>query len=229
MTTRYFVALLSLLALSLVPSAMASAAQCQLLDASQAHKAAVIINKANGTVEFCNPCEDRRPSTSHRGEGVWAVPWGNPAGSRFEVQIDGRSIDLAYTFVQTRTGIYENVGRMVGCKANGSVGSLSVLPSGATTLIPVGRKGCRPDKAVSPASARHAEGLAVAGIKKRMIQESIESYPGPCACPYNTARNGSACGGRSAWSRPGGYSPLCYPRDISVEMVDEYKRTHAEE
>lgn len=35
-------------------------------------------------------------------------------------------------------------------------------------------------------------------VKKAIIQESISNYPGNCPCPYNSARNGSRCGGRSA-------------------------------
>jgi hypothetical protein len=56
-------------------------------------------------------------------------------------------------------------------------------------------------------------------IKRQMIQQSIQTYPGNCPCPYNRASNGSRCGGRSAWSRPGGYSPICYSEDISDAMV----------
>lgn len=33
---------------------------------------------------------------------------------------------------------------------------------------------------------------------------------GSCDCPYDYARNGSVCGGRSAYSRPGGREPICY-------------------
>jgi hypothetical protein len=63
-------------------------------------------------------------------------------------------------------------------------------------------------------------------IKHAIIQDSISSYPGNCPCPYNTARNGSRCGGRSAYSRAGGYSPLCYARDVTQEMVATYKQAH---
>ena len=49
---------------------------------------------------------------------------------------------------------------------------------------------------------------------QRLIQESIASYPGKCACPYSIMSNGRKCGGRSAYSKPGGYSPLCYPKDV---------------
>jgi len=36
------------------------------------------------------------------------------------------------------------------------------------------------------------------------------SYSGNCPCPYDTASDGSICGARSAWSRSGGASPVCY-------------------
>ncbi|MDD3012897.1 MAG: hypothetical protein PHC34_04270 [Candidatus Gastranaerophilales bacterium] len=63
-------------------------------------------------------------------------------------------------------------------------------------------------------------------IKERIIQESILNYPGNCPCPYNIARNGSRCGKRSAYSKHGGYSPICYPDQINQKMIDEYKKTH---
>lgn len=63
-----------------------------------------------------------------------------------------------------------------------------------------------------------------AQIKKAIIRESIASYPGNCPCPYNTARNGSSCGRRSAYSRAGGYGPICYASDISKTDVQAYRR-----
>lgn len=65
-----------------------------------------------------------------------------------------------------------------------------------------------------------------ADIRKLIIREAIASYPGNCPCPYNRASNGSRCGKRSAYSRPGGYSPLCYDRDITNEMVSDYRKRH---
>ncbi|WP_312325973.1 hypothetical protein [Acinetobacter sp.] len=64
---------------------------------------------------------------------------------------------------------------------------------------------------------------SVEAIKQKIIQQSIENYPGNCPCPYNTASNGSRCGRRSAYNRAGGYAPLCYPEDVSDRMVKEYK------
>jgi hypothetical protein len=63
-------------------------------------------------------------------------------------------------------------------------------------------------------------------IRQRLIEESIASYPGSCPCPYSTARDGSRCGKRSAYSRPGGLAPLCFPDDISTNMVAQYRKTH---
>lgn len=37
-----------------------------------------------------------------------------------------------------------------------------------------------------------------------------DPYVGTCDCPYDLMRNGRLCGGRSAYSRPGGRSPSCY-------------------
>lgn len=65
-----------------------------------------------------------------------------------------------------------------------------------------------------------------AQVKQRIIQESIDAYPGNCPCPYNTASNGSSCGRRSAYSRDGGYAPLCYPADVNSSMVKEWRANH---
>ena len=63
-------------------------------------------------------------------------------------------------------------------------------------------------------------------IRQLIIEDSIASYPGVCACPFNAARNGSSCGRRSAWSKQGGYAPVCYKKEISSEMVDDWRNSH---
>ncbi len=60
-------------------------------------------------------------------------------------------------------------------------------------------------------------------IVRQIIQASINNYPGNCPCPYNTDRAGRQCGGRSAWSKPGGYAPICYGSDVTDQMVDSFK------
>jgi hypothetical protein len=70
------------------------------------------------------------------------------------------------------------------------------------------------------ASARDSD----SAIKQRIIKQSIESYPGNCPCPYNSAANGSRCGKRSAWNRAGGYSPKCFESDVTAADVAAYRR-----
>lgn len=65
--------------------------------------------------------------------------------------------------------------------------------------------------------------LSDAQVKQRIIKASIAEYPGNCPCPYNGASNGSRCGGRSAWSRGGGYSPACYPSDVTRAQVRAWR------
>jgi hypothetical protein len=60
-------------------------------------------------------------------------------------------------------------------------------------------------------------------IRRLMIERSLSSYSGSCPCPYNTDRAGRSCGGRSAYSRPGGASPLCYPSDISDAQAETFR------
>lgn len=63
-----------------------------------------------------------------------------------------------------------------------------------------------------------------AEVKQAIIAESITSYRGNCPCPYKRDRAGHRCGARSAYSRPGGASPICYERDITQKMVEDYRK-----
>ena len=78
--------------------------------------------------------------------------------------------------------------------------------------------------ALSVTSAAAQARLTDDQIRDVMIRESIAAYSGSCPCPYNYDRGGRRCGGRSAYSRPGGAAPLCYRGDISKAMVDAYRR-----
>jgi hypothetical protein len=62
--------------------------------------------------------------------------------------------------------------------------------------------------------------------RQAIIRESLAAYPGNCPCPYNTDRAGRSCGRRSAYSRPGGYAPICYDSDVSADMVRQYRSSH---
>jgi hypothetical protein len=68
-----------------------------------------------------------------------------------------------------------------------------------------------------PAFAR--DPLSDAQVRQAIIQDSIARYQATGhPCSYDLARNGSRCGGRSAYSRPGGPEPFCFPQDVSDAM-----------
>jgi hypothetical protein len=68
---------------------------------------------------------------------------------------------------------------------------------------------------------------AIAAIIVRASRDQYHAGGRPCACPDDTMRNGRACGGRSAYSRPGGASPLCYPSDVPAAMIESYRQRTA--
>lgn len=63
-------------------------------------------------------------------------------------------------------------------------------------------------------------------VSQTLIDASIEAYDGQCPCPYSLASDSSECGGRSAYSRPGGEMPLCFPEDVTDEMVQAWRAEH---
>jgi hypothetical protein len=79
----------------------------------------------------------------------------------------------------------------------------------------------------SPTLARAP--MTDAQVRQAIIQKSVAQYHAtghPCACPYDVERNGRSCGRVSAYSRPGGAAPMCYPRDVSPGMVLDWRRGH---
>jgi hypothetical protein len=87
------------------------------------------------------------------------------------------------------------------------------------------------DTSAKPESKRKVEAvLTAAAIAAIIVQASRNEYYAaghPCACPNDRARNGSACGARSAYSRPGGAAPLCYPTDVTTAMIESYRQRRA--
>jgi hypothetical protein len=64
-------------------------------------------------------------------------------------------------------------------------------------------------------------------IANDLLRKDRGRYHGPCACPYDIARNGSRCGDRSAYSRPGGAAPLCYRSDVTPDMIGRFRQIQA--
>jgi hypothetical protein len=78
--------------------------------------------------------------------------------------------------------------------------------------------------AIGTAAGQSKSAKTDAQIAQALIDESIANYRGSCPCPYNKDRAGRNCGARSAYSKPGGASPLCYAKDVTPKMIDEYRK-----
>ncbi len=77
-----------------------------------------------------------------------------------------------------------------------------------------------------PMSAWPATAQSDRDIAEAIIRECAAIYHAtghPCACPEDRARNGSRCGARSAYSKPGGAEPRCYVKDVSAQEVSAYR------
>ena len=62
-----------------------------------------------------------------------------------------------------------------------------------------------------------------ADIWSMIIRDSIVSYARSCPCPYSADRSGRRCGDRSAYTRFGTRSLMCYPQDIPDEANARYR------
>jgi hypothetical protein len=47
-----------------------------------------------------------------------------------------------------------------------------------------------------------------------LIAHSRAEFSGECPCPYDVDNSGRSCGKRSAYSRTGASTVLCYPKDV---------------
>lgn len=64
-------------------------------------------------------------------------------------------------------------------------------------------------------------------IRKAIVAESIAAYPGRCPCPYHTDSAGRRCGGRSAYSRAGGYTVICFAEEVTEEQIRAFRARNA--
>lgn len=93
------------------------------------------------------------------------------------------------------------------------------LANGRDTLDKPTTKPVPPEKPTLP----NIPSIPDTTIIQRIITESVAGYSGSCACPYSTDRGGRRCGNRSAYSKPGGYAPICYPQDVTKAMIEAFR------
>jgi hypothetical protein len=98
-------------------------------------------------------------------------------------------------------------------------------PSPSAGLTPA--KADAPGKPTGPDTKRKLEAALTAAAIVQASRDQYHAGGRPCACPDDSMRNGRACGGRSAYSRPGGASPLCYPSDVTAAMIEAYRQRQA--
>jgi hypothetical protein len=68
-----------------------------------------------------------------------------------------------------------------------------------------------------------AQSMSDAQVRQAIIQAFLVGYSGSCPCPYSVNRGGRRCGGTSAYSRPGGASPICYGTDVTKAMIQAFR------
>jgi hypothetical protein len=77
--------------------------------------------------------------------------------------------------------------------------------------------------AFSPLSIAASADLSDDEIRTVLIKRSQAGYPGNCPCPYFLDRAGRKCGARSAYSKQGGYAPLCFAEDVTEQMIKQFR------
>jgi hypothetical protein len=106
------------LMLMLVLSTSAFADQCQLVSSTMAKRAALLLQNGSEIASLCQPCGEVIASAQVSvARSVKSVS-GN-YGNLQEVKINGKGVDLAYTYVKVAPNKFVNVAKTIGCKAEG--------------------------------------------------------------------------------------------------------------
>ncbi len=96
-------------ALAVLAPSIARADQCAINDQAIADKAVELAKQRAQILELCEPCGEKVPS------GPYAIT--NVTTANGEVMIEGRMVDLAYTYILVGKNTYKNLGLLAGCKA----------------------------------------------------------------------------------------------------------------
>jgi hypothetical protein len=110
----------------------ARADQCQWVDAAVARRAEAILAHKPRVIAFCEPCGEQAPGMPAVARTVSVR---TPQDGYREVILDGRGIDLAYTYVQTSEARYRNLAELAGCPADGVSPRLEVAAETPTGIL----------------------------------------------------------------------------------------------
>lgn len=110
---------------------VAYADQCAVLDEATAARAVDALRRHPDIVSFCEPCGEVAPGVPDRVTNVAA----RHTGGGFEVWVDGRPVDLAYTYARTSSHRYENLAALAACPTTGVSPSLAIDDASATGVL----------------------------------------------------------------------------------------------
>jgi SH3-like domain-containing protein len=99
----------------------------------------------------------------------------------------------------------------------------AALAAPATKASPPSAPPIAHDKVPPGETSTDRQKMSPEDIIRLLMKASMAGYPGNCACPDYSAKNGSRCGRRSAYCRPGGWRPLCYPSDVTPQMIKAFR------
>lgn len=99
----------------------------------------------------------------------------------------------------------------------------TALPS-----VPAAEPSPPPPQSPTPEKPVHRDDHRIpdAAIIAAIISQSRASYRGNCGCPDDRDRAGRRCGGRSAYSRAGGRSVICYEHNVTPQMIALYRASN---
>lgn len=114
----------------LIASPLAHADQCAVVSRNQGDVALIRLRQPQTWVlELCEPCGQQLGSSArpYLVTHVARVPWEHAeSADEFEVLVNGRGLDLAYTFVHVGGGEFRNLAALAGCPAEGVSASVTV-------------------------------------------------------------------------------------------------------
>jgi hypothetical protein len=83
-----------------------------------------------------------------------------------------------------------------------------------------------PDPNLPTVRSEALQELSNTRVRQHIMQERMEHYPRRCVCPYQTKDlAGRSCNGRHEMVKTSPL-PICYPRQVSAEMIREWRRHH---
>ncbi len=110
---KYTLTAFLLAAVFTVTAVSVLADQAAWITKAQAEKAAAFLKKHNEIRHYCAPCSDKGDSV----EEISTVEAVKIEGQEYwEVQVNGKGIDLAYVYFKTKKGKWKNLAREIKVK-----------------------------------------------------------------------------------------------------------------